>query len=487
MLVSDITDRDRIRVTFAYWVAAGFIFAGFGCSSPLAEYESQIASPNSTAWSGTASDVANSAKAVTDRSVEDVGVEAELPVIGEGSSLEDCLRYAALRNKGLESAFYTWRAAVEKSPQVTVLPDPQFTYGYFINEVETRVGPQQQRFQFAQMLPWFGKLDLRGEAADAGARAAYQGYESQKTALFDRVRTAYDELFYLRRAIMLTKENLALLQQFEGVATQRYRVGKAAYSDVIRVEVEIGKIEDRVRQLNDLRVPLTARLNSALNRDPDAEAPWPTDIASKLLDADDDQVLAWMRETNPELIALDEQIEQERVKSELARLNYYPDVTIGLTYIATGEAMNPRITESGDDATLGTISFNLPIAREKYAAGVREAIARRLAKAGAKADKIDRLNAAVKQALFKHEDSQRRIELYRDTLIPKAEESLQASLTAFEGEKASFLDLIDTERSLLEFQLMFARARADRAIAISNLERLAGRSLPVRDEVSGER
>lgn len=485
MLGSCKLNDARMEEVVMVLIATGVLVVG--CNSPLAEYESQIAKPSSVALSGIAIDVAHSAEVVTNSSDDAGAVEVELPVIGEGSSIEDCLRYAALRNKGLEAAFYSWRAAVEKSPQVTALPDPQFTYGYFINEVETRVGAQQQRFQFAQMFPWFGKLNLRGEAADAGARVAYQGYETQKTALFDRVRVAYDELFYLRRAILLTKENLALLQQFEEVAMQKYRVGKAAYSDVIRVEVEIGKIEDRVRQLNDLRGPLTARLNSALNREPGAEAPWPTDIASKILDIDDDQVLAWMRETNPELIALDEQIEQERLKSELTRLNYYPDVTIGLTYIATGEAMNPRITESSDDATLGTISFNLPIAREKYAAGVREAIARRLSKAGAKADKIDRLNAAVKQALFKHEDSQRRVELYRGTLIPKAEESLRASLTAFEGEKATFLDLIDTERSLLEFQLMFERARADRAIAISNLERLTGRSLPVRDEVSEEK
>lgn len=476
---SIITTGVPVLAAIAIIVPTGLLT---GCASPLAEYEAEIPPMRSVSPEGSIAGAGGESHSSTSGAGQSAGnnQDAALPVIVADSSLVDCLRYAALENKGLESAYYAWRSAVEQSPQVTALPDPRFTYGYFINEVETRIGPQQHRLQFAQTLPWFNKLNLRGEVADANARAAYERFEGKKVAVFDRVRRAYDELFYLRRAITLTGENLELLRQFEGVATQKYRVGMAQYADVIRVQVEIGKLEDRLLKLKDLRSPLTANLNAALNRSPNAEVPWPDDISDETLDADESQILTWLGETNPELIALDEEMNRERLRSRLAKLDYYPDVTLGMTYVVTNHAVNPNLTESGDDAVLASVSINVPIHPEKYSAGVRQAIANRLSKAKAKEDRRDRLNAEVKQAIFQHDDAQRRIGLYRDTLVPKARESLKASLAGFEGGKTRFLDLIDTERTLLEFELLFERARADRANAISQLERLVGKTLPTK-------
>jgi len=78
-------------------------------------------------------------------------------------TVQDYLRYAALNNAGLKAAFEQWRVAIEQIPQAEALPDPKFTYGYFIREVETRVGPQRQKFGIMQVFPWFGKIE-RGRA-----------------------------------------------------------------------------------------------------------------------------------------------------------------------------------------------------------------------------------------------------------------------------------------------------------------------------------
>ena len=74
--------------------------------------------------------------------------------ITESSSLSVCLQYSLKNNAQIEAAFYRWNAALENVPQVTTLPDPRLTYGYFLNEVETRVGPQQHRVSVGQMFPW---------------------------------------------------------------------------------------------------------------------------------------------------------------------------------------------------------------------------------------------------------------------------------------------------------------------------------------------
>ena len=94
-----------------------------------------------------------------------------LPELNEGSGLEDYLGYAALNNPGLEAAFNRWRGEVERVSQVGSLSDPRISYKYFIEEVETRVGPQRQGFEVSQSFPWFGKLSSRADVASKGASA----------------------------------------------------------------------------------------------------------------------------------------------------------------------------------------------------------------------------------------------------------------------------------------------------------------------------
>ena len=141
------------------------------------------------------------------RQASESGGRHELPELAEPSRLPDYLAYAALNNPGLEAAFSRWKAALERVPQVTALPDPRFNYRYFIREVETRVGPQRQAFGVAQAFPWFGKLDLAGGVATEAARAAQARYEAQKLALFHRVKDAYYEYYYLARAIAVVRDN----------------------------------------------------------------------------------------------------------------------------------------------------------------------------------------------------------------------------------------------------------------------------------------
>jgi len=102
--------------------------------------------------------------------------------------LGDYLRYASLNNAELRAKFEQWKAALEQIPQAGALSDPKFTYGYFIEEVETRVGPQKQKFGIMQVFPWFGKIQARTDVAAAKAQAAKQRYETTKLKLFRQVK-----------------------------------------------------------------------------------------------------------------------------------------------------------------------------------------------------------------------------------------------------------------------------------------------------------
>jgi outer membrane protein TolC len=439
----------------------------------------------------------------------------ETPALGPNAPLNDYLAYAALNNAGLEAAFHRWRASEERVPQVEALPDPRLTYRYFIREVETRVGPQEQGISLAQTFPWFGKLSLRGDAASEGAKAERQWYESVKVALFYEVTDAYYEFYYLGRAIDVVQENLDLIKYLESVARARYKTAAATHPDVIRAQVELGKLEDRLRALRDLEGPIVARLNAALNRPIQDELVFPTQVYEERLTLDDTEVLAVMAEHNPELRGLDHRIEQSQFEIELARKEYYPDLTLGLDYIDVGSPPRPkgqglanpaalrstariaggmgdaidayaigksfaagdRPNDAGKDVWGVSLSMNVPIWREKYAAGEREARSRKMSAIGARQQRENDLAAHMKRALYEYRDAVRKIELYRDTLIPKANESIESTETAFRSGKATFLELVDAERTLLDFKLSYERALANRGIRLAEIDRLAGISL----------
>jgi outer membrane protein TolC len=213
-------------------------------------------------------------------------------------NLADYLRFASLNNAELKAKFEQWKAALEQVPQAKALDDPKFTYSYFIEEVETRVGPQRNKFGIMQVFPWFGKIEARTDVAAAKAKAARQRYESNKLKLFWRVKDAFYEFTYLATAIDTAKENLELLQHFEEIARTKYRAATATHPDIIRAQVELAKLEDVLKSLEELREPTVARLNSVLNRPSDAQLAWPKKEPIRDLQLRQKPRLSWQRKNS---------------------------------------------------------------------------------------------------------------------------------------------------------------------------------------------
>ncbi|MFG0242303.1 MAG: TolC family protein [Phycisphaerales bacterium JB054] len=400
------------------------------------------------------------------------------PSLAQDASPDDYVRYALYHSPEVEAAYQRWRASAERLPQVSALPDPRLSVGFFLEEVQTRTGPQEARVGVSQAFPWPGQLQNREDAASRAAAAAWRRFETVRLSVTERVVSTLHDLAYLDATISITEENLELLRSFEEVLRARYRVGSGSHPELIRIQVELGQLEDRLAQLRSMRPAYVAELNAALNRPSGEKVGRMNGLPGRIASVDVDSLTEIARRSNPMLLAMDEQIEAERFLSEVARRDGLPEFMVGLDYIVTGEAMNSSTPGSGDDPILLNFGISLPIWRDKYEAGVREALARRLAVAGERADQANRIAAGIHRAWFEHTDADRRVRLYENTLIPKAEESLRASLAGFRAGETSFLDLLDTERTLLEFAIAAERARADRGKALAQLNTLVGEPVP---------
>ncbi|MHC4575569.1 MAG: TolC family protein, partial [Planctomycetota bacterium] len=285
--------------------------------------------------------------------------------------LQDYLLHAALNNAGLKAAFEEWKAAVEQVRQAKALPDPRFTYGYYIEEVETRVGPQRNRLGITQVFPWFGEIEARTDAAAAAAKAARQRYEARKLKLFFEVKEAFHEYTYLARAVEIARENLELVKHFEEVARTKYMAAAAGHPDVIRAQMELAKLEDQLNTLEDFRKPIVARLNAVLNRTGFEMLPWPQKEEFEAVEVRRDEIIGALKEHNPELQGLDFELESAKSKLTVARKKFYPNIGVGVDWIDTGDRAG--VKDGGTDPVILMFTMNLPIWRKSYKAAELQA------------------------------------------------------------------------------------------------------------------
>ena len=392
-------------------------------------------------------------------------------------TLSDYLSHAALNNAELKARFEEWKASLEQIPQAKALDDPKFTYSYFIEEVETRVGPQENKFGIMQTFPWFGEIEARSDAATAKAKASQQGYESAKLKLFQQVKDAYYEFSYLATAIETAKENLELLKHFEEVARAKYRTSEATHPDVIRAQIELAKLEDILNSLKKFKEPTVARLNSILNRQAGEDLDWPQKKIPIKVELVRDDIITKIIRMNPELSEMDWQTQAARAEVELSKKKFYPDIGVGVDWIQTGDARTSGVSGSGQDAVALMFSINIPLWHDSYKASERQARAnvRRYQQ-----KKIDLRNKKIFQALqiiYDIEDSKRKMDLYGNTLVSKAQELIQSSESAYRAGTIDFLSLIDAQRMLLKYQLDYERAIIDNHQSIAELESLTGEQL----------
>jgi len=402
-------------------------------------------------------------------------VETAFKQDGKGD-LDVWVRQGILNNAGLRAAFEKWRAAMERIPQVTALPDPRFTFSYYVENVETRTGPQETAFGLSQTFPFFGKLETRGDIQAKEAERLWALLENQRLQVVEEIKNAYYEYAYLALAVRITEENLALLERLEPVVQRRIQ-GAGGQDELLRLQVEIGKIENDLDTLRKYRSPLSERLRAAMNRPGRDPLPWPEAKREDLPTLDKETLFQALERGNPELRALRLAIEREKERIDLAELDGLPDFTLGANYIQTGSARSPGANGSGDDPLIFSFSMNLPIWRSKYDAAVREAAAGRAAAISALVQRGNDLRARLDLEFYRYDDALRQVRLYELTLLPRARQALEVVETAYRAGRAGIIDLIDSQRTLLAFQLARERAGADGWQAMAALEALSGGDL----------
>ena len=391
--------------------------------------------------------------------------------------LQDYLDWSAAHSPRLAGQAARAKALRAQAARAGALPGLKLAWGEMLVPVETRVGPQERVFSLSQSLPWFGTLGAREAGLAAEAAAADETLREQQWQVAHEVRATWYELAFLSRQAEIVARNLGLARQTEAHARTRYETGEVSYGAVLEAQMEIGRLEARLTGIRDRTIPVTARLNTAAGLAPGTPTPEGPDLPADLVDAilpAQAALQTALRLGNPSLASLRHMEESRRQGVVAAGKSSYPDLTIGLDYIMTGEAAMPDVTDSGKDPVIARVAVNIPLWGGQAGAEQKASVGMLRAASAGLSDTRLQLEAGLENILYAWREAGRNVELYGTTLLPRSGQNLQVVTASYESGQADFARLLAARQSHLGLELALLRARTDRVLALNDLGALLG-------------
>ncbi len=390
-----------------------------------------------------------------------------------GQDLDQYLVLAAENNPGLKAKFNDYLASLEQIPQSKALPNPEVMFGYFVQPVETRLGPQRLSIGIKQSFPWFGSKKAIADVMAQRAEANLVGFENEKYLLYKKVRVTYDNIYFLQKSVHIMEDNLELLASFKELALVSFESGKTGFVNVLRVEMEEKEMQTRLEFLRDQEYVSFVEFQNLLNDQIDPIV-FPDSLELKDLPYSVDALNDSIIENNIRLKELDAYAEAEDLQIRAIELDSRPSFSIGASYINIGERTDVDVPDNGRDAFLfPQIGFSLPIFKKNYQAMKKQSIIKKEGILLRKEDFSNKLESEMETYVRSYNDASRRYQLYQN-LKMIAERSLALIQTEFITGKTDFEEVLRMERKLLNYQLELEKALVDNNDTVHNINYLLG-------------
>ncbi len=387
-------------------------------------------------------------------------------IIANASSQDALNHYIELglsQNPDVQVAYHRWQASLADVSVAKKLPNPMVSTGFYVENVETAVGPQEYRIGLMQSFPMIGKLRTVGLSKAFYAHAREQDYLQVKASIIAKIKSLYYEMVFLQKAIDIKRQNVHLLEYWEKVIQTKYETAQVGYSDLIKTQIELLKLRHDLESLRAKKQPLLQAFRTLLNDHAIEDAILPDTLQVEYINDSNEYLMQKILNNNHALNGSDHMIRMNDYALKRAKLNYWPDLGLGLDYILTGTKAIDGIpvTNSGKDPLVVKMSLNLPIWFGKTAKQVSAARYRKNAAEQYWISQQNRIKEEVEAIFHKLDDAKRRVELYKLNLIPKSNEALSASQKAYISGKADLITFIDAQRQLLQFNLEYEEAVVD--------------------------
>jgi outer membrane protein TolC len=325
-----------------------------------------------------------------------------------------------------------------------------------------------------QMIPLFGKKGLMSDAALAGARMAEQTAVTAERNLRTDVKKTYAMIYSAQRRLDVNTENQRLLTQIVESARARYSVGLVTQGDLLKVQVELAKLQNERAGLEQELVKATSMMNALCGVPAATPISRVADVpVAKVPDTLED-LMSRSMENRPELHGMNYELEMNNAELAASERERLPDLMVRGMY---------KQMVAGTDQWAAMFSINIPFApwaSGKYSGKIEENALATRATEQSTADMRNMIKAEVREMWAKTSSKWQQIERYRQVILPQTDQSLQSTLAAYETSRADFLSLIDSYRMVQMLKMDYFMLVGEYFANVAQLERATGSDIDVR-------
>lgn len=395
--------------------------------------------------------------------------------------LNQLIREGLDNNPDLQSSYHAWQAAKARVPQAGSLPDPILGFSAMNLPVNSFAFNQEpmtgKQVSLMQMFPFPGKLGLKQQIADEEASIFEFQYYEQQNQLIKNIKLLYYELCYVDRAIETSEKNAALLKQFTQIAETQYRVGKGLQQDVLRSQLEVSMMAEKIIRLKRQQQSLWIQLDALLNR-PSIAMEQSIEILShpgSVLKFEIAILDSLANQNRPLLLVWQGMVRQSEQRVRLAKKEYLPDFNFGVEYTQRDVLLNGI---QSVDFISGSVSISLPLYFwKKQTKQVEEFKFNEISASNGYENIRRQVQGELENKLSELNSNIQLLALYQNGILMQASQSVQSALAAYQVDKVDFLTLVNNQVSLLNYELDYYRILSDYYKNIAELEALVGNRL----------
>jgi cobalt-zinc-cadmium efflux system outer membrane protein len=388
------------------------------------------------------------------------------------------IRRALAENRTVQAAFHNVQSLKYRVPQVTTLDDPVASNTIFgipsLAPQYSLMGYNPYNLTLAQQFPWFGTLRLRGEVAERDVAVALAELAAAQLDSVAAVKRAYFDLYVSEKTEAIIAENRKILEDFRAISKSRLETG-GSQQDVLRAEVLISELDRDAASIQQGLATARASLTRLLHVSPETDLRTLPDLPKTAVPAEIERLYQLAIAVRPELRGRLAAVARDEKAVELARKRFYPNVTVGLSYMDMSKKNATTPLTAGGMPNIGLfVGFNLPIYRAKYRAGVCEAEQRKQADAKLYEAQRDETLGEIRDFMVQAKVQQDVIGLLRDQILPRTNATLELARSDYAKGNVDVATVFSALREVLQIQLQVAQVEGELGKALASLERAVG-------------
>lgn len=393
----------------------------------------------------------------------------QLPRVPTRADWRSVLHRAFIANGELRSAYFEWKAALARIDQAATWPNSNvaLSFSYMFSPEQMKAWDRTTiglGFDPSMNLSLPIKVQTAGLVALDAARQAGEKFRAVKFDIQRKALSMYLDLALTEEKIRIDRQNLALLKLVSESASSRAQAG-GPLQDLLKAQIETQMAENELASMEAEAKSMRGLLNGMLARDARAPLSLPPSLPpARPIAANDAQLIAAAVDQNPELAGLARQVEGRRDALELAKLAYFPDII-------------PSASVTGTlSQTIGAMVM-LPTRLPAIRGAIDEADAMaKSTEAVLQQTRSDRAASFVAN-LYILRNADRQSALYRQRIVPAAEQLVNSSRSEYAAGSIGFAELIDSLRTLIATRRAVAQIRIEREKRLAEIEALAGRDI----------